>query len=193
MQVACPFIYGSFCTALGKKTTDLGTHRWTLFLRGPNDEDMSCFVSKVVFTLHPSFVVPVREVTNSPFEVTEVGWGEFEAAITIHFHDPDEAPVELLHTIKFYHPDARESDQNQSKKPVMYETYDEIVFTDPKLEFKQCLMMYCPPSKRIRNEMSVRSFFLSPTIFYSCVIIMGHYDRTITHHSTTTRICIYFR
>jgi transcription initiation factor IIF auxiliary subunit len=35
---------------------------------------------------------------------TEEGWGEFEAAIEIYFHDPDEAPINLVHMIKLHPP-----------------------------------------------------------------------------------------
>lgn len=31
------------------------THRWTLYLRSFTNEDMSYFIQKVVFQLHPSF------------------------------------------------------------------------------------------------------------------------------------------
>ena len=33
---------------------------------------------------------PCTEITAPPFEVTEMGWGEFEAGIRIFFKDPDE-------------------------------------------------------------------------------------------------------
>lgn len=56
-------------------------------VRGPNGEDISAFVSKVIFSLHVSFPKPVREVTQAPFEVSEVGWGEFEATIRIYFKE----------------------------------------------------------------------------------------------------------
>jgi YEATS domain-containing protein 4 len=58
--VACPIVYGTIAFYLGKKAEEFNTHRWTLFVRGPNDEDISTFVEKVVFTLHPSFQNPVR-------------------------------------------------------------------------------------------------------------------------------------
>ncbi len=51
---------GSIAFYLGKKADQLATHRWTLFVRGPNDEDLSVFIEKVAFTLHPSFAEPVR-------------------------------------------------------------------------------------------------------------------------------------
>lgn len=81
--VACPIVYGkcewrfvslqvltltkicldapgSIAFYLGKKAQEYQTHSWTLYVRGPQDEDLSAFVSKVAFTLHPSFAQPVR-------------------------------------------------------------------------------------------------------------------------------------
>ena len=100
--VACPIVYGNFAQSLGKKAEETATHKWTLFVRGPSDEDLSSFVSKVAFSLHPSFAHPVREIFTSPFEITETGWGEFEAGIRIFFRDPDEQPLDITHTIKLY-------------------------------------------------------------------------------------------
>lgn len=59
-SVNIPIIFGSIAFYLGKKSDEYATHRWTLYLRGPGDEDLSVFVSKVVFTLHPSFAEPIR-------------------------------------------------------------------------------------------------------------------------------------
>lgn len=59
-QVACPIVFGSIAFWMGKKAAEHASHRWTLFVRGPNDEDLSCFVSKIIFSLHPSFSVPLR-------------------------------------------------------------------------------------------------------------------------------------
>ena len=88
--VCLPIVYGSVAFYLGKKADEYHTHRWTLFLRGPNNEDLSVCIAKVVFQLHPSFAQPVRELTSPPYEVTEQGWGEFEAQIRIVWKDPTE-------------------------------------------------------------------------------------------------------
>lgn len=56
----CSHMTGSIAFYLGKKAQEYQTHRWTLYVRGPQDEDLSTFVSKVAFTLHPSFAEPVR-------------------------------------------------------------------------------------------------------------------------------------
>lgn len=66
------------------KTTFTNLLRWTLYLRSPNPTyDLSNAISRVIFQLHPSFAQPTRELTKPPFEVTETGWGEFEASIRI--------------------------------------------------------------------------------------------------------------
>ena len=88
--VCVPIAYGSIAVYLGNSADDYATHEWTLYVRGPNDEDLSAAVAKVVFSLHPSFPQPVRELTAPPFEVTEKGWGEFEASIRIVWRDPEE-------------------------------------------------------------------------------------------------------
>jgi len=150
--IACPIVYGSFSQWNGKKAEERATHTWSIYVRGPNDEDLSCFISKMVFNLHSSFDKPVREVVAPPFIVTENGWGEFEAGIRIHFRDSEESPIEILHMVKLFH----ENGTPQSlRKPVIHEKYDEIVFTDPTYEFKQFLMMYKPPTKRLPNFMTV--------------------------------------
>ena len=91
---AClPIVYGSVAFYLGKKADEFQTHEWTLYVRGPNQEDLSAVISKVVFQLHASFAQPIRELANPPFEVTERGWGEFEAQIRILWKDPSEKPT----------------------------------------------------------------------------------------------------
>jgi hypothetical protein len=56
--------YGSIAVLLPGKTR-MGspadhTHRWTVFVRGAQNQDISYAVAKVVFTLHESFEQPVR-------------------------------------------------------------------------------------------------------------------------------------
>ena len=35
--------------------------------------------------LHESFPNPKRDVEVPPYELTEVGWGEFDIIVTVHF------------------------------------------------------------------------------------------------------------
>ncbi len=71
--------YGSIALWLGPKRPMHKTHRWTLFVRGPHNEDLSYMLRSVEFHLHESFPHAVRVVTQPPYQVTETGWGEFEA------------------------------------------------------------------------------------------------------------------
>jgi len=141
--VSCPIIYGSIAFYLGKRSGEYATHRWTLFIRGPNNENVDCFISKVMFSLHPSFQDPTREILKPPFEVTETGWGEFEVSITIHFKDEEEEPITFFHQLKLYPPGPPQP--LTTKKPVVSERYDEIVFTNPTESFYKCLLLYTPP------------------------------------------------
>eukprot|EP00568_Trieres_chinensis_P018670 CAMPEP_0183323988 /NCGR_PEP_ID=MMETSP0160_2-20130417/75848_1 /TAXON_ID=2839 ORGANISM="Odontella Sinensis, Strain Grunow 1884" /NCGR_SAMPLE_ID=MMETSP0160_2 /ASSEMBLY_ACC=CAM_ASM_000250 /LENGTH=287 /DNA_ID=CAMNT_0025491469 /DNA_START=21 /DNA_END=881 /DNA_ORIENTATION=+ len=139
--VCLPIVYGSIAFFLGKKADEYHTHQWTLYVRGPNDEDLSVGVAKVVFQLHPSFPQPVRELTAPPFEVTEKGWGEFEATIRIVWRDPEEKATVLTHGIKLYPPGLTNiTASTTSKEPVVHEFYDEVVFTNPKESFHRQLM-----------------------------------------------------
>lgn len=97
-------------------------------------EDISDVVSKVVFNLHPTFHNPTREVFEPPFELSEMGWGEFDLTAVLHFVDAaGEPPLELAHKLRLY----SDSDPQGTnlKKPVVAEVYDEVVFTEPREAF----------------------------------------------------------
>jgi YEATS domain-containing protein 4 len=66
-------------------------------------------------------------VTEMPYEISEYGWGEFDAIIRLYFHDPAEKVVEFFHPLKLF----PGGGQEPSRKPVVHEFYDEIVFQDP--------------------------------------------------------------
>lgn len=97
-----------------------------------DEEDISYFIKKVVFVLHPTFANNVREVDQPPFEIQEQGWGEFEITVRIHFVDPSEKPVELVHVLKLF---ADDKTGQTPRKPIVSEEYDEIVFSEPTVRF----------------------------------------------------------
>jgi Transcription initiation factor IIF, auxiliary subunit len=163
ITICLPIVYGSVAFAL-PKAEEYNTHQWTLYVRGPNHEDLSHGIAKVVFQLHPSFAQPIREITAPPFEVTEKGWGEFEASIRIVWRDPSEKALVLMHMIKLYPPlptattAGLEEGQGVSSavpggggtsggknskdeiEPVIHEYYDEVVFTNPTESFQKHLL-----------------------------------------------------
>ena len=72
-QVSVPVIFGSVSFFLGKKGTDYHSHKWTCYIRGADNEDLSHVISKVEFQLHSSFRTPLRIIEAPPFEVSETG------------------------------------------------------------------------------------------------------------------------
>lgn len=99
-----PIAYGSIAFYLGPKADEYRTHKWTLYVRSPDPTyDISAAISKVIFQLHPSFPQPTRELSEPPYEVTETGWGEFEASIRIVWkEDAEERSTIVTHGIKLY-------------------------------------------------------------------------------------------
>ena len=132
-----PIVVGTMSAPQGKKGQKdpqfMQVHglkrRWCCYVRGANNEDISYFVKSVTFTLHETFKNYVRTVERPPFEVQEQGWGEFEIGIKIQFVDSSEKPVELHHQLKLFHDD--KSSSQPSKRPLVSEQYDEIVFAHP--------------------------------------------------------------
>ncbi|KAI9325039.1 yeats family-domain-containing protein [Zopfochytrium polystomum] len=133
VAVPRPIVYGSYAASITKKDPPPNdpshTHRWTVYVRGLNGEDLGYFIKKVSFKLHESFIPQNRIIDRAPFEVTETGWGEFEIQIKIQFQDPQEKPLMLFHQLQLYPKD--DSANATVKKPVIAEKYDEIVFNEP--------------------------------------------------------------
>ena len=65
LSIARPFYYGSVAIPLnGKKASDADhTHKWTVMVKGLNNEDLSYYIKKVVFKLHETYPNPLRSTT----------------------------------------------------------------------------------------------------------------------------------
>eukprot|EP00466_Bigelowiella_natans_P018454 jgi/Bigna1/80934/fgenesh1_pg.76_\ len=150
-----PFVYGSAAFAIKKdesttqswrkphhrelydtKPDDQHTHKWTVYLRGLENEDLSTFIQRVDFRLHESFTDHVRGIEKPPYEVTETGWGEFSILIKVHFRDPNEKPVQFYHHLKLF----RKNKSDKDTGPVISEVYDEFVFHQPTYKFRDLLL-----------------------------------------------------
>lgn len=134
VELGFPIVYGTISFWLGKKASEYNSHKWTVYVRGAANEDLSVILKRAVFQLHPSFNNPTRIVESPPFEISETGWGEFEIAISLFFHsDVCDKQLDLYHQLKLY-PD-EDSGPQSTKKPVVVETYDEVVFSEPSEAF----------------------------------------------------------
>ena len=87
-ELVVPICYGTCAYWLGKKADEYHSHKWTVYLRGPEYRGGPLARHlEGAFNLHPSFKEAQRTLEKPPYEVTETGWGEFEIGITVHFSD----------------------------------------------------------------------------------------------------------
>ena len=132
-----PFIYGSVAINLGRKSKEEATHKWCVYVRGVHNENISNFIKSVKFTLHDTFQNNIRIINKWPFELYETGWGEFDIKIQIQLIDETVKPIDLVHSLKFYH---QSHTSGSNKRPVVSENYDEIIFVNPKPEILEQLL-----------------------------------------------------
>ena len=138
-----PFVYGSVAFFLGKKSHEDISHKWCVYVRGVNNENISNFVKEVHFILHTSFQNHIRKVDKWPFELYEVGWGEFDIKIKIFLIDETMKPLEVVHSLKLY--PSQSHINPSSKRPVVSENYDEIIFVNPKPNIRELLLTKSEP------------------------------------------------
>ena len=133
-----PIIYGSVAFYLGRKGKEDSSHKWCVYVRGVNNEDISTFIKEVHFVLHNTFQNHIRKVTKWPFELYEVGWGEFDIKIKIFLIDETAKPLEVFHLLKLY--PSQSHIAPSSKRPIVSENYEEIIFVNPKPHIRARLL-----------------------------------------------------
>ncbi|CEP63894.1 YEATS domain-containing protein YAF9 LALA0_S09e04874g [Lachancea lanzarotensis] len=164
LSVARPIIHGNSAKKMGDVKPPNApvehTHIWTIFVKGPNGEDLSDIIKSVVFKLHETYPNPVRTVDAPPFELTETGWGEFEINVKIHFVEAaGEKPISFYHHLRLHeyrNPLATNgatggnivSTKNADVESIFY---DEVVFNEPNEDFFKVLIAkpgYLLPSNK---------------------------------------------
>ncbi|XP_022660233.1 YEATS domain-containing protein 2-like isoform X1 [Varroa destructor] len=97
------FVIGNVSRYIGDEDPeDIVTHIWVTYVRLHPSEKLQIqdILSKVRFFLHPSyFPHDVVDVT-SPFQLKRKGWGEFSLRSQLHFVDPLNKPVDVIHGLK---------------------------------------------------------------------------------------------
>ncbi|KAI7901072.1 uncharacterized protein BX663DRAFT_562767 [Cokeromyces recurvatus] len=80
------------------------THKWMIYIVEPpqSKEKISAFITCARFYLHPSYKPhDVVDVTDAPFKLTRLGWGEFPVRIQLFFVDKRRnKSVDLIHHLK---------------------------------------------------------------------------------------------
>ncbi|KAH8279799.1 hypothetical protein KR054_005935 [Drosophila jambulina] len=147
VTIVKPIVYGNIARSFGKKREEDGhTHQWKVYLKPYQNEDMSIYVKKVHFKLHESYANPNRIVVKPPYEITETGWGEFEVVIKIYFNDQSERPVTCYHILKLFQSPVVDGELTSSttmdtKKGLVSESYEEIVFQEPTQIMQHYLLL----------------------------------------------------
>ncbi|KAI9489881.1 hypothetical protein BDB00DRAFT_931609 [Zychaea mexicana] len=79
------------------------THKWMVYVvEPPQAQEVSKFITGVRFHLHPSYKPhDVVDVTEPPFRLTRLGWGEFPIRVQLFFVDKRRnKSVDLIHQVK---------------------------------------------------------------------------------------------
>ncbi|CDH50369.1 yeats domain-containing protein 2 [Lichtheimia corymbifera JMRC:FSU:9682] len=82
------------------------THKWMVYVvEPPQMQEVSKFVTGVRFFLHPSYKpLDVVDVTEPPFRLTRLGWGEFPIRVQLFFVDKRRnKSVDIIHHVKLDH------------------------------------------------------------------------------------------
>ncbi|RZC38888.1 YEATS domain-containing protein 2 [Asbolus verrucosus] len=95
-------VVGNISKWMPSSEDDILTHKWMVYVRGPKEKpDVSHFIEKVIFYLHPSYKPhDVVEVSESPFHLSRRGWGEFPVRVQIFFKVTLNKPIDVIHNIK---------------------------------------------------------------------------------------------
>lgn len=148
-----PFIYGTEATPFDpehrpKDAPQDHTHRWKVFVRGVNGEDISYWLRKVQFKLHDTYANSVRMIESPPFEVEETGWGEFEIAIKFYFvPESTEKPSTVWHALKL-HPYGEDIEGQKARRDMVKSVcYEEVLFSEPVEQFFNILTGDAPQVK----------------------------------------------
>ncbi|KKY25553.1 putative histone acetyltransferase subunit [Phaeomoniella chlamydospora] len=153
VQVYRPFIYGSEAVPFDPNSRPKDapadhTHKWKVFVRGVNGEDISYWLKRVQFKLHDTYAQSVRTVEAPPFEVEETGWGEFEIGIKFYFvPESTEKPQQVWHPLKL-HPYGDDIEGKKARRETVKAiNYEEVLFNEPVEQFYEVLTGARGPQK----------------------------------------------
>ncbi|XP_022333430.2 uncharacterized protein LOC111130564 isoform X2 [Crassostrea virginica] len=108
------------------------THDWTVYVRGPENCNISYFIEKVVFNLHGSFPNPKRVLTEPPYAVQEQGYAGFELPIDIYFKNKED-PKKIRFKYDLFL-------KLEDCPPVNHIRCEKLTFQNPTDEFKKKLL-----------------------------------------------------
>ncbi|KAI8072413.1 yeats family-domain-containing protein [Gongronella butleri] len=82
------------------------THKWMIYVVEPNqDREKPTFITGIRYHLHPSYKPhDVVDVTEPPYRLTRLGWGEFPIRLQLHFVDKRRnRSLDVIHQLRLDH------------------------------------------------------------------------------------------
>lgn len=124
------------------------THKWKVFVRGVNNDDITYWLKKVQFKLHETYPNSMRTIEAPPFEIEETGWGEFELVIKLFFvPESNEKPQTVYHGLKLHPYDGDIEAKKARREVIRSMSYEEVLFNEPVELFYDILTGGGPRSK----------------------------------------------
>uniref|UniRef100_T1JP90 YEATS domain-containing protein n=1 Tax=Strigamia maritima TaxID=126957 RepID=T1JP90_STRMM len=121
---------GHKASVRSKPTTEGFTHDWTVFVRGPDNTNISHFVERIIFNLHESFPRPKRIVKDPPFQVSESGYAGFVILIEVFFKNKEDPKFVKFEYDLFLHVGGPASNRRAEK----------LIFQNPTEDFRRKLI-----------------------------------------------------
>ncbi|KAI8137701.1 yeats family-domain-containing protein [Fennellomyces sp. T-0311] len=97
------------------------THKWMVYVvEPPQAQEVAKFITGVRFHLHPSYKPrDVVDVTEPPFRLTRLGWGEFPIRVQLFFVDKKRnKSVDIIHQVKVQRPHLYFDDVSSTPAPL---------------------------------------------------------------------------
>ncbi|KAK2962550.1 putative YEATS family protein [Blattamonas nauphoetae] len=139
-MLSIPVVYGNAVKWEGDEKQGRKHMKWIAYLKSPYGNDLSTFVSSVTFHIHETFLRPQIKLTKPPYEIKELGWGEFPVGITVAFQRSLYPPVSFTFQLRLFASEVLRADHMYK----LFETADEFIFFNPTPEFKALLQIERP-------------------------------------------------
>jgi len=89
-----------------KSEDSSNTHKWTMYVKGENGDNLESCIDFVKFKLHPTFNPPTVKVNQAPYTLSRTGWGTFPIKVFIYWKSQFNAPtLKHDHHLSFSDPD----------------------------------------------------------------------------------------
>ncbi|KAG2200471.1 hypothetical protein INT47_011451 [Mucor saturninus] len=170
------------------------THKWMIYVVEPpqSKQDVSAFITCVRFYLHPSYKPnDIIDVTEAPFKLTRLGWGEFPIRIQLFFVDKKRnKTVDLIHHLKL--------DDSHSGKQLLGSERSIEIELDRNTDFKDT--SFVPPQKEseapaimaVRQKISLLGGILKECVRKLPIVRAGSHG-TVLPYSCASSSQIFFK